>query len=70
MKMMATETNVYVSLTKSFGGGLSAVAEYSTVTKTVSTDPTAPGATVADGAVAGDDKEKTNKFLLSLVQTF
>ena len=63
-------TSVYVSLTKSFGGGLSAVAEYNTVTKTVSTDPTAPGADVADGAVAGDDEEKTNKFLLSLVQTF
>ena len=52
-------TNLYVSLTKSFGGGLSAIAEYSTTSTAV---------TEADGI--GDDKETTNKFLLSLVQTF
>ena len=52
-------TNLYVSLTKSFGGGLSAIAEYSTNSTTV---------TEMDGI--GDDKETTNKFLLSLLQTF
>ena len=52
-------TNLYVSLTKSFGGGLSAIAEYSTNSTTV---------TKADGV--DDDKETTNKFLLSLMQTF
>ncbi len=52
-------TNLYVSLTKSFGGGLSATAEYSTTSTTV---------TEMDGI--GDDKETTNKFLLSLIQTF
>ena len=52
-------TNLYVSLTKSFGGGLSAIAEYSTTSKTV---------TAADGM--DDDKETTNKFLLSLIQSF
>ena len=52
-------TNLYVSLTKSFGGGLSAVAEYSTVSTTV---------TEMDGV--GDDKETTNEFHLSLIQTF
>ena len=77
-------TNVYVSLTKSFGGGLSAVAEYSTVSKTVSkftkattaniptADTEAEGVTVQtiQDASLDDDEETTNKFLLSLVQSF
>ena len=77
-------TNVYVSLTKSFGGGLSAVAEYSTVSKTVSkftkaTTANIPAsATSAEGvtvqtiqdASLDDDEETTNKFLLSIVQSF
>ena len=73
------QTNVYVSLTKSFGGGLSAVAEYSTVsvTKTklgAGTDgeigTQGAGASGTNDDVANDDKEKTNTFLLSLVQSF
>ena len=59
-------TNMYVSLNKSFGGGLSAVAEYSTVTKTV-TEMTKTN-DVADGI--DDDEETTNKFQLYLIQSF
>ena len=73
-------TNAYVSLTKSLGGGLSVIAEYSTVSKTVSdftaigdvdTTITDPGARqAAQNASLDDDKETTNKFLLSIMQTF
>ena len=77
-------TNAYVSLTKSFGGGLSVVAEYSTVSTTVSDFTKAHDITDAAVTAAGDgasiaslqnaslddDEETTNKFLLSVVQTF
>ena len=77
-------TNAYVSLTKSFGGGLSVVAEYSTVSTTVSDFTKAHDITNAAITAAGagasiaslqnasldDDEETTNKFLLSVVQTF
>ncbi len=56
-------TDAYVSLTKSFGGGLSAIAEYRTVSKTKSTVGTAD-------TPANDDKEKMNTFLVSLLQSF
>ena len=73
-------TNAYVSLTKSLGGGLSIIAEYSTVSKTVS-DFTAIAdvdATITDAGERqtaqndslDDDEETTNKFLLSILQTF
>ena len=74
-------TNAYVSLTKSLGGGLSVVAEYSTVSKTVS-DFTAVGDIPADDisgdataqtiqdASLDDDEETTNTFQLYLVQSF
>lgn len=52
--------NIYVSLTKSMGGGLSLIAEYSTVTKTV-TDAM---------DYMDDDDETTNTFVLSLLQSF
>ena len=61
------QTNVYASLTKSFGGGLSAVAEYSTVTKTV-TEMTKDAAGMATGI--DDDESTTNTFQLYLVQSF
>ena len=63
--------NMYVSLTKSLGGGLSAIAEYSTVSVTVS-DIGAGADDTLGGAddVVDDDEETTNKFLLSLLQSF
>ena len=54
-------TTLYASLTKSFGGGLSVVAEYSTFTETITE--------IKDGSV-DDDDETTNEFHLSLIQTF
>ena len=71
-------TNAYVSLTKSFGGGLSAVAEYSTVSKTVSDFTAFDDATgddeaakvMAQNASLDDDEETTNTFQLYLVQSF
>ncbi len=64
-------TSAFVSLNKSFGGGLSAFAEYSTVTKTI-TGAVPPSTTVgANGDfTVDDDKEKTNTFVVSLIQTF
>ena len=62
-------TNAYVSLTKSFGGGLSAFAEYSTVTKTV-TKAIPAGQDVEDGFTVDDDEATTNTFNLYLVQSF
>ena len=71
-------TNAYVSLTKSLGGGLSVVAEYSTVSKTVS-DFTAfddaagndeAAKVMAQNASLDDDEETTNTFQLYLVQSF
>ncbi len=63
-------TNVYVSLTKSLGGGLSAIAEYSTVSKTVTKADNTAGAGDDRNATLDDDEETTNKFLLSLLQSF
>ncbi len=65
-------TNVFVSLTKSLGGGLSAIAEYNTVSVTKSMQRTATDGTALTGAerVADDDEDTTNKFLLSLLQSF
>ena len=71
-------TNAYVSLTKSFGGGLSAVAEYSTVSKTVSdftafddaSDDDEATQVMAQNASLDDDEETTNTFQLYLVQSF
>ena len=60
-------TNVYVSLTKSFGGGLSAVAEYSTIT-TTTTEMTKNAAGMATGI--DDDEETNNTFHLYLIQSF
>ena len=63
-------TNVYASLTKSLGGGLSAVAEYSTVSKTVTeADNTLTAGDERNGSL-DDDEETKNTFLLSLVQSF
>ena len=75
-------TNAYVSISKSFGGGLSVVAEYSTVTETTSkltmgdaTDDDVTGTlateNLAQVATGVDDDEKTtNKFQLYLIQSF
>ena len=63
--------SMYASLTKSFGGGLSAVAEYKTVSKIVSkptyVDPTAD-TPVQNGS--DDNKQTTNTLKLSLIQSF
>ena len=69
-KNAGDRTNAYVSLTKSFGGGLSAVAEYSTVTETITKAVPAATDVTADAFNLDDDEENTNKFLLSLVQSF
>ncbi len=69
-KNAGDQTNAYVSLTKSFGGGLSAVAEYSTVTETITKAIPAGTDVTADTFTVDDDEKNTNKFLLSLVQSF
>ena len=63
-------TSAFVSLNKSFGGGLSAFAEYSTVTKTVTKAIPAGQDVIANDFTVDDDKEKTNTFVVSLIQTF
>ena len=63
-------TNAYVSLTKSFGGGLSAIAEYSTVSKTVTKADNTQGAGDDRNATLDDDEENTNTFQLYLIQSF
>ena len=62
--------NVFVSLTKSLGGGLSVIAEYNAVTKTVTKAIPYAQDVAADGFTVDDDEENTNKFLLSLLQSF
>ena len=60
-------TSMYAMLTKSFGGGLSANVEYSTVTKTVSKDVTPIG----EAAVLADDDDETkNTVAIYLLQNF
>ena len=70
-KNAGDQTNAYVSLTKSFGGGLSAIAEYSTVSVTVSDIGAGADDTLNSADDVVDDKDQnTNKFLLSLLQSF
>ena len=63
-------TNMYAMLTKSFGGGLSANVEYSTVSKTI-TKAIPAGQDVTDSAfTVDDDEENTNTLVLYLLQNF
>ncbi len=72
------QENLYVSLTKSLGGGLSVIAEYNTTTKTV-TDALMVGDDDGDGGtvdVAGanasldTDDDTTSTFIVSVLQSF
>ena len=62
-KNAGDKTSAYVSLNKSLGGGLSVIAEYVTVTKTITK-------AIPDGTDFSSDDETESTFQLSLVQSF
>ena len=63
-------TSMYAMLTKSFGGGLSANVEYSTVSKTVTKAIPAGTDVTADTFTVDDDDETKNTLAIYVLQNF